>query len=51
MDTDLPDGLDAASPSPDPCLAPQRAYHEPTLEDVGSVPRLTGGSDFFGDND
>lgn len=27
----------------------KRAYERPALETVGSVPRLTGGSDIFGD--
>lgn len=28
----------------------RRAYERPALETIGSVPRLTGGSDIFGDN-
>lgn len=29
----------------------RRAYERPALETVGSVPRLTGGSDIFGDDE
>lgn len=36
---------EAAAPSE------RKVYEQPALETVGSVPRLTGGSDIFGDDE
>lgn len=32
-----------------PAAAPKRPFAKPRLERQGSVPRITGGSDIFGD--
>lgn len=53
MDTFTPDNTHPDATSEHlpavPEGADKRAYERPSFETVGSIPRLTGGSDIFGD--